>query len=186
MHQQRWEAVGRQLVSEEQQAAEKAVSKKAKKLRQKLNKQAQHAASDSTFADLPGQSVPTVNCSPGQSVNDVKCSSETVSVAFALEHEQQDSSLLLQAASEGLPPSVALEAGSIASGTPGSTAGSNWQESGLPVSVAQQAQEAADAEMQPSKQASVHSEEPDNSMDNVSFLQELFRCPITQVSPLRQ
>ena len=140
MCQEGWETVSKQLVSEEQQAAVKAASKKAKKLRQKLSRQqAQHAGTDKAFADL-------------QSVNDLKHSSDTTA-----------------AACEELLQSAACEPGRVACGKPDSTAGSTHQ---------------ADADLQLGKQAMLRFKEPNSSMENNSFLQELFTCPITQVSPL--
>ena len=160
-------------MSEEQQAANKAANKKAKKLKQKLNKQqAQHAATNRSTIDLP--------------VNGVTCSSDTASDASALEHRQQDSSL--QPASAGLSVSAAPgtgstagnKVGSSASSTAGGIANVSRQGPALPVSTAQPV--AADAESQVSKQAPLHTKHSERSVDDDSFLQELFRCPITQVS----
>ena len=178
VRQKEWKAVSKQLVIEEQQAVNTAANKKAKKLKQKLNKQqAQHAATHSSVTELP--------------VNDVSCTADTASDASTLEHKQQDSSP--QAAFDGLPLNASPGTGSTAGNTAdssasstarsaaGSIADNDQQESCLPVSNAKPV--AANAEMQVSKQAVLHLKEPDNSMDDASFLRELFRCPITQVSP---
>ena len=170
-------------MSEEQQAARKAAAKKAKKLRQKLNKQqAQHAATNSLIVDLR------------QSEGYVEHDFATAAATSTLENTQLHSPLQADTGSLdvasifgsttcGIAGSTARgSAQSAPGGTAGSTARGNRHLPALPVKTSRP--ELAAADLEASKQAELHSTDPDSSMDDVSFLQELFRCPITQVSLL--
>ena len=179
-----WEAAGKQLVEEEQQAAAKAAARKAKRLRQKLNKRpaqqeqpavessSLHHGSDAEAPDADDLVPPYVlNTSPllKQRSLDILHNPSLL--------DSQKSDPLRQTSSSQTADSLLTASQGLGSTVAVSIAGSALPSSAAPSSIAEQdaGQKAMRLSHQPVRSAN-------EAVNDDMFLQDLFRCPLTQVS----
>ena len=155
-----WLTAGADLLAEEQQAAAKAAAKKAKKLRQKQNKQQAQQAADPDVS-LESNKTP-------RGPQDHSASTAVTPVQTSAQREANHTSGVPTQSVDNLCQAFAA----LEHNRPGSGDRAN-----APLQqTADQA--AADEKMQPNRQ---HVPDVNAAMNDASFLQDLFSCPITKV-----
>ena len=164
-----WEAAGEQLLNEEQQASAKAAAKKAKKLRQKTNRQqAQQAAATAASCSLHAN-ITAHPAAPPSSIHPESSHDAGVPVSppSGLQHQQSVMPWTKPAAdAEQLPHQACSEAGRAV------------EASACCGGAAHQVSEAAEH----AGLYSLPNSPTQGCADEDNFLQDLFKCPITQVS----
>lgn len=164
-----WEAAGEQLLHEEQQASAKATAKKAKKLRQKTNRQqAQQAAATAASCSLHVHTM-AHPAAPPSSIEPESSHDAGVPVSppSGLQHQQPFMPCTTPAADAEQPLHHAC-----------SKAGRAVEASACCGGAAHQVSEAS----QQAGFCSLPSNHAQGCADEDKFLQDLFKCPITQVS----